>query len=660
MRTSLADLPWLRKPPDDFSIRCRELVSAREPGRDLQFLAGFRLSSRQASSLARSLSRCRAAQKDLSPLSPVRLGILASATAGLLLDDLVAGAIRHGVALELAAAPYNQVVQQAFDPSSAINRARPDAVLVAVDHRWLRLDRPMLTEDVAAGKSIGQLEEVVEALHENAGSSAILQTVPVPPLPLFGSFDRRVRGSVRAMVDEANRAIVALAERSGSYVLDVAALAEQIGTDAWFDPVQWCAYKQPFSTDCLPIYGDYAGRLLGAIRGKSRKALVLDLDNTIWGGVVGDDGVAGLILGQGDAQAEAFLAVQCCALELRERGVILAACSKNDDAVARAPFREHPDMLLKEQHFAIFQANWASKPDNLQAIAKALNIGLDALVFVDDNPAERAEVRAALPEIAVPELPEDPSWYPWYLRAAGYFEAIAFSPEDRLRAASYALNAQRAEVIAKSRDIGEYLSALDMRIFFSPFDTRGRQRIAQLINKTNQFNLTTRRYAEHEIAAMEADQSIFTLQVRLSDKYGDMGMIGTVICRLLENDHRTWEIDTWLMSCRVLGRQLERAILAKIVNEAAARRIERLVGIYIPTPKNSMVADHYPKLGFQRIGCDPDGKTRWEFTIAGYIAPELPFRVEDRFAQTRDKPLANELAVRSAAAFADRNKSPAN
>jgi FkbH-like protein len=557
------------------------------------------------------------------------MGVLASATFDLLLDCLPAAAARHGVALDLKSAPYDQVMQQALDPASEINAAHLDAVLVAVDHRWLNLDRASLDESPAdrVSAAIRRLRSVVDGLREFGGAPAVLQTLPTPPQPLFGSYDRRTAGSVRAMLEEANRAIVALAAETGSYLLDTAALAEQVGTDRWFDPVQWVSYKLPFAADLCPAYADLLGRLIGSIRGKARKCLVLDLDNTIWGGVIGDDGLGGIKIGQGDATGESFLAVQQVAADLLSRGIMLAVCSKNDDAVARGPFREHPEMLLREEHIAVFQANWIDKASNLEAIAKALNIGLDALVFLDDNPAERAQVRAALPMVAVPDLPSDPSWYAWVLNAAGYFEATAFSAEDRLRAQSYAADAQRADVMAKSRDLGDYLASLEMVIQFSPFDALGRQRIAQLINKTNQFNLTTRRYTEAEVVALEANDAAFTLQVRLADRFGDLGMIGVVICHPSKIDDAAWEIDTWLMSCRVLGRKVEEAMLAQVAAEAGARKMQRLIGLYIPTAKNGMVADHYKKLGFCQVDSDK-ARTTWALELADYVTPALPLRVE--------------------------------
>ena len=636
MTPSITDLPWLPLPPEDYAVRCRAIGSTTEsPGSAVQFLAGFRLSARQSASLARAIKRCRESGVDLAPLANFRLGILASATFDLLLDCLPAAAARHGVALDLVSTPYDQVMQQALDGASEINAANLDAVLVAVDHRWLNLDRACLNEAPAdrVAAAVQRLRAAVEGLRVHGRSPTILQTLPNPPQTLFGSLDRRTQGSVRAMVDEANRAIVALAEETGSYLLDSAALAEQVGTGRWFDPVQWVSYKLPFSAECFPAYADMLGRLLGSIRGKARKCLVLDLDNTIWGGVIGDDGLGGILVGQGSPRGESFLAVQHTAAELRSRGVLLAVCSKNDDAVARSPFREHPEMALRENHIAVFQANWIDKASNLESIARTLNIGLDALVLLDDNPAERAQVRAALPMVAVPELPDDPSWFSWYLTACGYFEAVTFSAEDRLRAESYTADAQRADVMSKARDLGDYLASLQMVIRFSPFNDRGRQRITQLINKTNQFNLTTRRYTEAEVAAMEADESVFTLQVRLSDRFGDLGMIGVVICRPADADRSAWDIDTWLMSCRVLGRQVEQAMLAKVATEARRRHVPRLIGTFIATAKNGMVAGHYENLGFHRI-CGVDGtRTVWELNVSEYSAPKLPMLVEDEVSR---------------------------
>ena len=365
------------------------------------------------------------------------------------------------------------------------------------------------------------------------------------------------------------------------------------------------------------------GRLLGAARGKARKCLVLDLDNTLWGGVIGDDGLTGIVLGNGSPLGEAYLKVQQTALALRERGVVLAVSSKNDDHIARGPFRAHPEMILKEQHVAVFQANWQDKASNLKAIAQTLNIGVDSLVLLDDNPVERAQVREALPEVAVPELPDDPAFYAQTLLAAGYFEAVAFTAEDRERANQYQSNAERAQALGAATDLSSYLTSLQMRAIFSPFDSVGRQRITQLINKSNQFNLTTRRYTESEVLAFEEASSGLTLQVRLIDRFGDNGMISVVVCRA---DGADWLIDTWLMSCRVLNRSLEQTMLNHLVSRAREAGARALIGEYLRTDRNGMVKDHYARLGFTPLEVE-DHRSLWRLEIDSFVPVGTPIEV---------------------------------
>jgi FkbH-like protein len=289
-------------------------------------------------------------------------------------------------------------------------------------------------------------------------------------------------------------------------------------------------------------------------------------------------------------------------------------------------------MLIREDHVAVFQANWEDKATNIASIAAELSLGLDAMVFVDDNPVERERVRQALPAVAVPELPDDPALYARTLAAAGYFEAIAFSEEDRKRAGFYQGNTRRAALLAQADGLEAYLQSLDMLIDFRPFDAVNRARIAQLINKSNQFNLTTRRYTEAEVAALEADSKVFTLQVRLTDVFGDNGMISVVICR--PDSSACWEVDTWLMSCRVLGRKVEDMVLKEIVQEARARGVGEIVGIYRPTERNGMVRDHYGKLGFKAVSVAGDGDTRWSLSTAVELGPDI-MRVNRR-AQGRE------------------------
>jgi FkbH-like protein len=305
---------------------------------------------------------------------------------------------------------------------------------------------------------------------------------------------------------------------------------------------------------------------------------------------------------------------------------VLAVCSKNDDAVARSAFERHPDMLLKLADLTIFQANWSDKATNIRAIAQELSLGLDAMVFLDDNPMERGLVRELLPEVAVPELPADAASYARTLAAAGYFEAVSFAAEDLQRTAFYHDNAKRASLLNQTSNIESYLASLDMTITFQPFDATGRARVVQLINKSNQYNLTTRRYTEPQVTALEQDGRIFTLQARLADTFGDNGMISVVICRSV-CEPEVWEIDTWLMSCRVLGRKVEHAVLGEILDHARRNGICKLLGTYIPTDRNRLVQDHYSKVGFAKIGEEPSGVTRWELIVGLANTEDVPIKV---------------------------------
>jgi FkbH-like protein len=345
----------------------------------------------------------------------------------------------------------------------------------------------------------------------------------------------------------------------------------------------------------------------------------------LWSGVIGDDGIDGIILGQGDPTGEAHLSVQQTALSLRDRGIVLAVSSKNDDTVARLPFQNHPEMLLREDHIAVFQANWQDKATNIKAIADELSLGLDAVVFLDDNPTERGLIRRVLPQVAVPELPDDPSLYARTLMASGYFEAVTFSAEDRSRAGFYHDNSRRIALLNQAEDVEGYLASLQMVINFRPFDDAGRVRITQLINKSNQFNLMTRRYTEAEVRKMARDPEFFTLQVGLSDIFGNNGMISVIICRRSRSD---WHIDTWLMSCRVLARRVENAVLKELIDHARRRGIHRIIGAYRPTARNKIVEDHYAKLGFAPLGKGADDADLWQLSVRDAPSEVIPMVVE--------------------------------
>jgi FkbH-like protein len=624
----LAELSWLPRAPGDFSERCNALIRSVGPqGERVRALASYALDENKLNRLAKVINALRASPGAIHPLVPFRLGITGNATTHYLLSPLIATAARYGIALECIAGKFDQSLQEALDPASAINGARPDAVLLALDYRGSGL-RSMAGDAAGARRSIAaaldQLDAIRNGFRNNGDAICILQTLARPLETSFGSLDLALPGTLRHLIDGFNRELAESLGGTQDLLLDVAGLAESIGLAEWHDPTLWNMAKIPFANRFLPVYADFVCRLIAALRGKSRRCLVLDLDNTLWGGVIGDDGLPGIILGQGDATGEAFLNVQRTALELRERGVVLAVCSKNDDETAREPFRNHPEMLLREHHVAIFQANWNDKATNIRAIAEALSLGLESMVLLDDSPVERGLVREILPEVAVPELPEDPALYARALLAAGYFEAVSLSAEDRRRADIYQANALRVALKASAASIDDYLRSLGTTIHFRSFDLLGRARIAQLINKSNQFNLTTRRYSEAQIARLENDPAFFTLQVRLTDRFGDNGIICAVICVRNEQD---WQIDTWLMSCRVLGRMVEHAVLDEIARNAGLQGIRRLIGTYLRTQRNKLVEEHYGRLGFDLLERADDGATRWELAVDKYHPLNPPITI---------------------------------
>jgi FkbH-like protein len=616
--------------------------SAGTLGRELQALASYAQDLNQLTRLAKAIEKARVGGKSLDPLVPFRLAVLSNSTIDLIVPALVATAARHGVALEVIQPSYDQVAQEALTPDSKVNSSKPDAVLLALDYRALPLK--LTLGDRAASSAtvqgvLGYLQALRNGIKANSKAVCIFQNFAPPVESLFGSLDRALPGTLRSLIDAINSQLAEFVLGSGDVLLDVAGLAETVGLADWHNTQLWNMAKFSFSDELIPLYADHIGRTIAAIRGKSKKALILDLDNTVWGGVIGDDGLEGIQIAQGDARGEAHLAVQRLALDLRQRGIVLAVSSKNTDEVARKPFEKHPEMLLKLEHIAVFQANWNDKATNIQAIAEELSLGLDAMVLLDDNPVERGLVRKLLPQVAVPELPEEPAWYARTLAAAGYFEAIAFAAEDMKRADFYQDNAKRVSLQKQVGGVDAYLASLDMTITFQPFDATGRARIVQLINKSNQYNLTTRRYTDPEVTEAENDPEVFTLQVRLADIFGDNGMISVVICR--PGEAGVWEIDTWLMSCRVLGRKVEQMVLREILDHARAKGIRKLAGTYRPTDRNKLVVDHYARLGFTKVREDGSGLTRWELAVEGADPESAPMKVVSQgFAEAKEKPIA--------------------
>ena len=554
----------------------------------------------------------------------VRLAVLGSATLTHLLPAIRVAGVRRGLWIETHENDYGQYLQELSDPGSALHAFQPTAVLVAFDAYHLTAGvTAAMDADTAEAALIEMQERISQVWHlaRETFCCPILQQAALPVhLQVLGNNEHRLPGSRAWFVARLNAALRQMAERESVDLLAIDDRALRDGIGRWHDPALWHRSKQEVSPTAGPFYGDLVGRWLAAKQGRSFKCLVLDLDNTLWGGVIGDDGLEGITLGQGSPLGEAYVAFQDYVRELGRRGVILAVCSKNEEANALEPFDKHPDMVLKRADIAGFVANWSNKADNIRAIAQMLNIGLDALCFIDDNPFERNLVRQELPMVAVPEVSDDPTGYPLALADAGYFEALAVTEEDRERSSQYQGNKARDALKAAVTDLPSYLRGLEMQLVCKRFDKIGLQRIVQLINKSNQFNLTTRRYTEDDVVAVMADPDAFGLQLRLLDRFGDNGIIAIVIGRLQPNQDLV--IDTWLMSCRVLGRQVEPTTLNLIAQEASKLGARRLVGEYFPTKKNAMVQEHYARLGFAVVQTDEAGGNRNVLDLAGFRAAE--------------------------------------
>ncbi|MDJ0947533.1 MAG: HAD-IIIC family phosphatase [Alphaproteobacteria bacterium] len=632
----LPELYWLPH-AEDFDARIRDLKQSKASSSDLVAglvnLANRRLDFLQTTRLDRIFQK-RLAEIEQSDAAPARikLALLASGTVDHLLPAIRVAGLRRRLSVECYVAPYGQYAQELLNPASELHGFAPDAVLMSVDvaaavpQLPLELDRGQVEAEIAT--RIAELRELWRLAREDLRAIVIQQTVLNRALPIFGQFESRVPAASGALVRRFNLALTEAAAADNALLLDLDWCAGQIGINRLGDEMLWHHAKQEVSPAMAPLVGDLLGRQLAAIRGLSQKCLVLDLDNTLWGGVLGDDGLEGIVLGQGSALGEAYLAFQRYAKRLSERGIVLAVSSKNDARTVEEAFQRHPEMALGLSDFAAMEVNWEDKPSALQRIAESLNLGLNALVFFDDNPAERTLMRETLPDVAVPEVPDSPEHYARCLADAGYFEAVSFTADDQRRTQQYVANRERKKLEAKATDMKGFLSGLDMEARIGPFSQLDLARITQLINKTNQFNLTTRRYNETETEAMTTDPSVATVCTRLKDRFGDNGIISVAIARLDESaDEPVMEIDSWLMSCRVLGRKVENVVLDELVRQARDRGAVALRGEYIPTARNELVRQHYAELGFAPLTTpeQSNGHSRWVMQLDDYRPQNLEF-----------------------------------
>lgn len=567
-------------------------------------------------SLYKCLQGIRDSKNGNAPPKTLRLAILGSYTTHQLqcLADLFLFA--SGLDVDIHEAEYGVFQQEILNPDSDLYKFQPHIVVLLTGYRDVA-KFPNLGDSAEAVADLAAVElqtwkKLWDLLSQRLGCQIIQNTFATPPWGVLGHLEQRVPSATGNYLRRLNQAIF---DEAPTHVVvhDMEALATSHGKWDWSDERFYYDAKLPCAPELLPVLAHSLVSQILAIRGKSRKCLVLDLDNTLWGGVIGDDGMGGIILGHGDAQGEAFSSFQEYARNLKDRGVILAVCSKNDNHVAREAFESHPEMVLKMDDITSFYANWDDKATNLRRIAQDINIGLDSLVFFDDNPAERAIVRRYLPEVAVPELPDDAAGYVKVLERHRFFETVSLNQEDLDRTSMYAKDAKRNALMTSATDMDEYLASLNMRAVVEPINDVNQERVSQLINKSNQFNLTTRRYSAAELQTVRNDPSWMAFGYRLLDEFGDNGIICVVLGRL---EGEALEIDTWLMSCRVLNRGVEAFIMNHIYDTARNAGAKHIEGLYRPTPKNGMVKEHFAKLGFVKTSESKDGETSWRLDIS--------------------------------------------
>jgi FkbH-like protein len=553
-------------------------------------------------------------------VTELRVAILSSCTLEVIERPLAAALRDRGFEPSFWIAGFGQFRQEILNPQSGLYAHDPSVVLLYLDGEDLFRDllrnpfASLADQRRATGR---QVAEDVASLAETIASrlpkaTVVLNTTSLAPLGPLTGLEYNSEFGVNDAIEEYNHTLGEFARRhSGVVVLDAAGLAATLGFSRWRDARMWYLARLRLSRDALAaLAAGYAGLIVARV-GKIKKCIAVDLDNTLWGGIVGEDGFDGIKLGE-DGIGLAFGEFQEELLNLYRKGVLLAVCSKNNPDDALQVIRKHPGMRLREEHFAALRINWEDKSTNLQALAEELNIGLDSFVFIDDNPVERSWVKQSIPDVIVPEWPKDPVDYKAALLEIGvrYFPKLGITAEDRKRGEVYQAQAARRQLASSGTTLEDFYRALEMRVRIGRADAFTIPRIAQLTQKTNQFNLTTRRYTEAEIRVARDDEHTEIFWLELNDKFGTSGVVGVLI--LKENVSGEWHIDTFLLSCRVMGRTVENAFLAAIAQETGA---SRLIGEYLPTPKNAPVKDLYERLGFQHSH-DIDGRRVWSLDDA--------------------------------------------
>jgi len=537
-----------------------------------------------------------------SNLLIVKVALVGDSATQLLCTAIRGIGVLRGYNIDLFEAEYNQVERQFMDPTSDLYQFDADYIVVFQSTHKLGERHSSLTAEQQANLAEERLQFVADICSNPALASKKIIYFNYPEIDdtIFGCYANKVESSFTYQVRKLNYELMRLSQQfQNLFICDIAGLQNKLGRDHMFAANVYTSTEMVLSIDALPYVASRVMDIVCAIKGQFKKCLILDLDNTVWGGVIGDDGLEGIQLGHGLGIGKAFTEFQMWVKKLKQRGIIICVASKNNEETAKEPFEKHPDMVLKLDDIAVFQANWETKVDNIRTIQQILNIGFDSMVFLDDNPFERNMVRENIPAITVPELPEDPAEYLEYLYSLNLFETASYSNLDKDRTKQYQVEAQRVSLSKTFTNEADFLKSLNMVSVVSGFTKFNTPRVAQLSQRSNQFNLRTVRYTDADIEALANDPSVLDLSFTLEDKFGDNGLIAVVIMK--PQDKETLFVDTWFMSCRVLKRGMENFTLNTMVEKAKAAGYKHIIGEYLPTPKNKMVEQHYSGLGFTTI-----------------------------------------------------------
>ena len=532
----------------------------------------------------------------------VKVALLGDTATQLLVTAIKGEAVDRGLSLDIYEGEYNQVERQLMDPTSELYEFDAELTVIFQSTHKLGEYHSSLSIEKQEQLADDRLSFILSLCERPffANKKIIYFNYPEIEDTVFGSYANKVESSFTYQVRKLNYELMNLSRKYPNlYICDIAGLQNMFGRRFLFAPNVYMTTEMVLSVNALPYTASRVVDIIAAIKGQFKKCLILDLDNTVWGGVIGDDGLEGIELGHGLGIGKAFTEFQMWVKKLKQRGIIICVASKNNEETAKEPFEKHPDMVLKLDDIAVFQANWETKVDNIRTIQSILNIGFDSMVFLDDNPFERNIVRENIPGITVPELPDDPAMYLEYLYSLNLFETASYSNADKDRTKQYQVEAKRVSLSKTFTNEADFLKSLNMVSTVSGFTKFNMPRVAQLSQRSNQFNLRTVRYTEIDIESMAKDPEVIDLTFTLEDKFGDNGLIAVVIMKKL--DEETLFVDTWFMSCRVLKRGMENFTLNTMVEYAKKKGYKKIVGEYIPTLKNKMVEQHYPNLGFSSI-----------------------------------------------------------